>query len=884
MKFVYTHINAFSKKRSSYIFIRGRTREGKRVEIIVHGFWPRFFVKDVDIERLKSKIDINTKIVKIIKWKNTNHPIYKNITKSIYGDEVSLVLVRTQKDIHSKKDDVDYGVCGNVFNNCETFQDDLPLEISFLVWSGIKSGIEIPDEPDKMFDGYPAYHWRSLVPFDDLETEIKIGALDIENYYFRGDDGSEKIACLPITAISMKTFKNETMHQWIYNPENPAVGKYKTKLIGAKNVEYEHRLMYCNSEKSLLENFINKFRVLDHDIDTAWNSKYDLTYIINRSIKNEIDIKKLSTFPFSDEPVTAPNIMGKTIFDSLFAYYKHTFFDGEKHSYKLESVSQEELGVGKIPKIYNDKPITVGALLSCDLKKFIRYNAIDTELVELIAEVKGMWKYLEYTRRRMGVPIELIPHISSPYHALFTREAMMKGMAFATRVEKTEEFKGGVVFDPTPGLHPSAASLDFKSLYANIMYMFNMSLETLIRNPSSCKKEYLDKCIKTPNGLYFKQKSEQRGFISEIVFRFIQDRDRLKEEMLISYEKYGAKDKRTEGLNMAQKYEKANTNSIYGLYPFYNIEISKAITAIAREAITFVKNIVTSEKLVHALYEKFNRFFDIKFLYGDTDSCYITNIDPHDTELIMYIGSWISKEMDGFCAKYNVENYFKLRAEKLFDSFFMFDVKKKYAGHCIYEYKEVVGGGTWKKVDKFEMVGLEKSDISEIGNRAVEDVIKKSCEFASNMSRNELYDWIGAYIREKRSFVYSKKFNVVDICPTKKLTKSIDKYGKTTKTGKKSGIQIHARAADFSNKNLGTSFVSGDKIPILYVNGKITNVIAVPEDYGFRELSEHGFEMDCRKMFKKQIIQKLEPVVTILGWKIEDVIRGIKQLTIDELK
>jgi uncharacterized protein YbjQ (UPF0145 family) len=85
----------------------------------------------------------------------------------------------------------------------------------------------------------------------------------------------------------------------------------------------------------------------------------------------------------------------------------------------------------------------------------------------------------------------------------------------------------------------------------------------------------------------------------------MRDRDVYKQEALEYSEKYGRKDARTAGKEMAQKAEKANTNSVYGIMPLYNILIAEAIAAIGKEAVTHASNTLESPGLLAAIQEKF---------------------------------------------------------------------------------------------------------------------------------------------------------------------------------------------------------------------------------------------------------------------------------------
>jgi len=610
MKFLYTNIKQWVNDNATFFFIRGRTRSGKRAMACATGYYPHFYVKDSDY--IKYKQDLNQSI--------HTYKIYKDkkVPNSIYGDPVMRVdtfIPKGVRNTHSKEGTD--ALCDTLLENCETFQSDIPVEIVFLIETGIKSGVELPDKPDRYVNGIPAWDWHKFKAFDDFETEILVSSLDIETYHFRGKNLKMEDAEQDVINVAMHNFGSNIEYQAFYRPGHE-VNKASIKRVLTnpvdKNKKHEVWTYFMDTEKKFYKKFVELFNYLDADVYTAWNSDYDFGYLLNRAKKIKAPVKALCPYDFMKYSTRAgldsPSITGVTILDSKKVYYKHTFFDGEKHTYSLEAVSQGECGVGKIPKVNPEtgKKMTTGEMCDEFPELLLDYNAVDDILVEEIARVKGLWRYREHVRRRLGVPVDRSMANSMALHAEFVRKANARGMAFPNRDFNTmaeDTFKAAVVFPPTPGVSDTAIDADFKSLYASIIVMWNISLETVIRDPTKFPKEYLDKCIRTPNGLYIKQPSEQKGLIAEIVEGFMKDRDQYKQEALECAEKYGRKDPRTVGKEDAQKAEKANTNSVYGIMPLYNIMIAEAIAGIGKLAVTHASNTMESAELAAAIQEKF---------------------------------------------------------------------------------------------------------------------------------------------------------------------------------------------------------------------------------------------------------------------------------------
>jgi DNA polymerase elongation subunit (family B) len=888
-EFLITQNDYFIIEDTTYEFVRGRTRSGKRVEVIFYGLNPCFFILESDYPELKENFDYNPRVIDTLKWENTDHPVYPSVTKSLYEDPVLLVQTRIPKDVRDSHSGEkrnwkikSAALCSTILKGKKTFQSDIPFDVNWLIWTGVKSGIRIPSRPDMMMEGYPAYDWKKIAPFDDYETEVKINAIDIETYHMRGDSFDMEDPEKPITAITVQDFSDMIMYQYAFDPEKKLDKKMKEKSFKGAKGTYTRYLYFFPSEKKLLTRFVSDYEKFDADRETAWNSDFDFSYIIKRCKKLSVDPNPLSPFPFKGYKVMArknkkgkikPFIKGRTIIDSIEAYKEATKFSGQKHTYSLEAVSNEEIKKGKVKKrTEKGKRLTVGELLRYNFRKFLKYNAIDTELVVLIGKVRSLWSFTEKLRRLVGITADKVFSESILIHTLFVRESMKRGMAFPNRKFGGKHFKGGKVFETTPGLWKDVVAYDFKSLYAYIIWMFNISLETLIKDPTQHTKEYLDTCIRTPNGLYFKSKEEQIGIIPSIIEGLILEGDKAKQDYLKSYNERGRNDPYTKALADIYSAWKAVRNTVYGVLKFYNVLIAAAITSIAREAIITASEYVESIELVNAVSQAFGFFIKVLRLYGDTDSTYNGGIDATNERLMEFIGEWVSDALWSVCEKYNVkENKFIYRAEASYAAWLILEAKKKYSGLKVREYKETVGGGEWKTIEKFEMVGHEKSDISKFGNTAFKEFQKQIVYSA--IHDFDLREWISTFMQRCKKLVMSRRIKPFDLAPTKKQSMEIGEY---------KSIPICARAAEYSNRYLGTNYAVGEKIPHVYVNfvGKRfpqTDIIAIDEEWTHEDLKILGIEVDLKKMFEKQITKKFKPTLDLLGYNVDDLLKGMHQ-------
>ena len=83
---------------------------------------------------------------------------------------------------------------------------------------------------------------------------------------------------------------------------------------------------------------------------------------------------------------------------------------------------------------------------------------------------------LFYEHRRMGA---IIPRQD---------ELAQKGGASSEAIIKGKKYKGGLVIEPTPGVHFGVSVLDFASLYPSIIKVHNLSYETVNCPHEECRR------------------------------------------------------------------------------------------------------------------------------------------------------------------------------------------------------------------------------------------------------------------------------------------------------------------------------------------------------------------------------------------------------------
>jgi DNA polymerase elongation subunit (family B) len=159
------------------------------------------------------------------------------------------------------------------------------------------------------------------------------------------------------------------------------------------------------------------------------------------------------------------------------------FITKQEPSYALGNIGEKYVKLGKI-----EYQGSLDKLFKEDVDKFIEYNIRD---VEIIIELEKSLKFIDLT-----VTIAHLCH--TKYDTIYYSTILNDG-AILTYLKRKgivspnkpttynpslrtlqEEYAGGYLKDPTPGLYEWIIDLDFTSLYPSIIRSLNMGIETLV--------------------------------------------------------------------------------------------------------------------------------------------------------------------------------------------------------------------------------------------------------------------------------------------------------------------------------------------------------------------------------------------------------------------
>jgi DNA polymerase elongation subunit (family B) len=320
---------------------------------------------------------------------------------------------------------------------------------------------------DKYKDSDDTAEWQNIVYFD-IECEIA-GALT-----------PELIKNAPTKITSIAVYDNNTQKYYCLILD-------EAKQLQTINGENRAVIPFTH-EHDLLHAFLNLWEELDPTIITGWNTEYfDVPFLYYR-IENQlgtIEASRLSPLRkvkfgtyANDSPVV---LAGLNHLDYMLLFKKYN--PKNEPSYKLGDIGEKYVNLGKIEYEGN-----LDRLFQEDVNKFIEYNIRD---VEILIELEKKFKFIELT-----IAICHLCHV--PYEQIYLSTALNDG-AILTYLKRQgivspnkptttrpalydikEEYAGGYLKDPVPGLYEWVIDLDFTSLYPSIIRSLNIGIETYI--------------------------------------------------------------------------------------------------------------------------------------------------------------------------------------------------------------------------------------------------------------------------------------------------------------------------------------------------------------------------------------------------------------------
>ncbi|MAH51938.1 hypothetical protein CMI37_39335 [Candidatus Pacearchaeota archaeon] len=607
---------------------------------------------------------------------------------------------------------------------------------------------------------------------------------------------------------------------------------WRKDLKKEKKVVKDGEVRYFDNEYDMLKFFMQAVKVIDPDIMTAWNIKFDLGYLTARMKYLKLNYFNLSPLnyvkvyePWSKEDKYGDiKISGRVVFD-LMQGYMNINLTGLV-SYALDAVCQKELGTGKLDVWDYDKTWLE------NLPKLIEYNRVDVELMVKLDKKMDIIGYYEEMKNIACMDnIDSCKWYSRVIDTLILRKYKKK-YVFPTKgeyIKQEDRIKGAVVHTPQNGLWDDILVFDYKALYPKIIQTFNLSKECIVENGE------VEDVIDINN---IKLRKDKVGILPSIVQDLFDLRNIYGKKMQES--KAG-----TWEYNIWSRKDFANkflTNAIYGInvltsFRIYDPRIASTITFIGRELNHWATK-VSKEK-------------GYKVVYGDTDSVFVhIPKEKRYGKDILEIGKELEREINKSLVQY-VKQYglisheLKIVFEKYYSTMLIPKVKKKYAG--LLKWKK----GKW--LEELDIVGFEarRSDSTQLAVKVQEQVLEMMLR-KKNMS--EIYEWIIQIGKD----IVGGKYKWSELAVPSKLEKA--NYAMSLP---------RTRAAEWANRELKVDFSLGSKFLVLYVNEDImkTDVVGFDND---EQLKHLNIRLNIDKILDVNLFMKLNTIFTSLD-KLTDV-------------
>ncbi|MCK4497216.1 MAG: DNA polymerase elongation subunit, partial [Candidatus Aenigmarchaeota archaeon] len=549
------------------IRIFGKTLEGESVCAFYEGYQPYFYVEGKGVEKF---LEREPQVVKI-----------ENVKRDVVmGYQAPREMCKVTIKNPAKTPDLRERLKANGFVPYEAdilfryrFMNDLGL--NGMEWVKIKSSPAATEtvQADKKVK------ISEMKPTKRIEdVPLKILALDIE--------------CAPLKKGMVPEAKKDPiiLISLIFDPKFKD-GKYMTLSTRVGN-----GVTACDSEKEMLEKFIEIIKEYDPDIITGYNiNNFDIPYILERMGENNVRpvLGRCNQKQTNAKKLMARyriSMAGRIVVDS-FELVKKDFslmrYSLKFVSDKLLDEKKKDVRLSEIEKLWkgNQK----------EFERLVEYSRQDSVLaMNLILKLNLVYKYIALSKIS-GTLLQdtLNSGETTRIENFLLREFDKEGYVFPCKPDQGEvsrregmrkkELKGGYVIEPEKNLHSNIVVFDFKSMYPSIIRTFNICPTTLIKDFMPGDPNH--KSIKSPSGASFVSRELRYGIIPRILERLVKQRSSIKKKV-----------DETEDVNVKRVLDaeqwalKIMANAFYGHMGYsrariYDLDVANAVTSYGRDII-----------------------------------------------------------------------------------------------------------------------------------------------------------------------------------------------------------------------------------------------------------------------------------------------------------
>ena len=616
-----------------------------------------------------------------------------------------------------------------------------------------------------------------------------------------------------VMSFDIETGKDGRLFSLAYSFRSKNLIEDKVFMLGAESSTDE--ILFCPTEKKILEYFQAATKRLDPDIFTGWNViGFDFHFLEKKSKQFKFPLvlgrgnRPLEMYQNARGDWTM-NLEGRVIIDGPWAL-KTNFFTFP--SFKLNNVAKDVLGVGKDidEDEVHDKWEEIERRFRDDKLALGRYNLKDAQLVLDIFDKTKLLDLLLNRSLISGLLLERVGGSTASFDHFFLPPLHAYGHVApnVADVDFMKQASGGFVLNPKVGVHENVLVMDFKSLYPTL-------IETFQIDPLSRAERSINP-LKTPKNLSFSRDHHiLPGKITELLKR-------------------RAKAKAEKNTNLSQAI-KILMNSFYGVMGssgcrFYHEDLPEAITGTGQ---WLLKTVIS-----------FLEELGLNVLYGDTDSIFVQmktvngQFDDYKNEgeiLVKKVNQFIFAKLH---VDFNVTSQLEIQYDKFFKKLILTSTrnegagaKKRYAGLMLKETSTGI-------IEEMVLTGMEyvRSDWSLLARNFQFELIRRV------FYGEDLESCIDQTLKDLEAKKYDKSLVL-----SKRLTKPIAEYIKN--------IPPHAKAAKILFEKTGVLKKSSQYIMTL--RGAIP--VELPHE-----------DIDYEYYINRQLIPIADSILSLFGQSFEE--------------
>ena len=533
-------------------------------------------------------------------------------------------------------------------------------------------------------------------------------------------------------------------------------------------------LDFYETEEELLSAIFRELN--DYPFVLTFNGDdFDLRYLFHRAEKLGFTRDKI--------PIELGRESAGLKYGIHFDLYKFFFnrsiqvyaFSGKYRESTLNAISEALLDTGKLEI---STPIS-----RLSYSELAAYCYQDAELVLNLTRFDGevVMKLVTALSRISFLPIEDMSRqgVSGWIRSMLFREHRLrgyiipryeeitesKGSTSTTAVIKGKKYKGGMVVDPTPGVHFQVAVLDFASLYPSIIKTWNLGYETILCNHP---EDRTNKIPGTDHWVCRKNRameSQLVGSLRDVRIRWYKPRSKEKSLDPSTLSWY----------QVVQNALKVVLNASYGVFgsdrfSLYCPPLAESTAAVGRFDIT--STIQEAKRL------------GIEVFYGDTDSLFLGTPDKSKLDDLI---RWSKKELG-----------MELEVDKNYRYVALSERKKNYLG-VLPDNRVDIKGLTGKKRHTPEFIKATFNQLIEILGQ-----VQTYPDF--DQARIKIKD----LVQDSYSKLRNRKYSMEDLAFNMMIGKAVAGYTKTTPQHVKAAQQLSDR---------GNEIKAGDLVSFVKVTG-----------------------------------------------------------------